>query len=122
MSSIEHILENVLDRTYLDKIFYWLERSFDPNYLVYNKREDNITIYTEMAVEVVEFCCLLLKGRSNESTKILIAFNLEVLSTAWDEMNPCAVSRRQKAKTVVELRRNKDAKVKAGVEMLSSGQ
>ena len=36
-------------------------------------------------------------------------------------MNPWAVSCRKK-KTVVELRRNKDIEVKAGVEMLSSGQ
>ena len=34
-----------------------------------------------MAVEVVEFCRLL-KGRTNELTKILIVFNLEVLITA----------------------------------------
>ena len=41
-----------------------------------------------MAVEVVEFCCLLaelglgLEGRTNELMKILIVFNLEVLNTA----------------------------------------
>ena len=64
---------------------------------------------------------VILKGRKNELTKILIVFNLKVLLTAWDERNLCGVSRRKK-KTVVELRRNKDAEVKAGAEMLSSGQ
>ena len=50
----------------------------------YNMKADDITIHTKMAVEVVEFCCLLLyqKEETNESTKILIVFNLEVLITA----------------------------------------
>ncbi len=55
---------------------------------------------------------IILKGRTNELTKILIVFNLEVLITACD----------RKKKKVVELRRNKDAEVRADVEMLSSGQ
>ena len=45
--------------------------------------------------------------------KILTVFNLEVLLTAWDQRNPCAVSRRKK-KTVVNDR--------AGIKMLSSKQ
>ena len=56
---------------------------------------------------------VILKGRTNELTKILIVFNLEVLLTAWDERNPCAVSRR-KRKTVVNDR--------AGIKTLSLGQ
>ena len=35
---------------------------------------------------------VILKGRTNESTKILLVFNLKVLITAWDKKNPCAVS------------------------------
>ena len=58
----------------------------------YNDREDDINIYAKMAVEVVEFCC----QRTNELTKIFIVFNLEVLITAWDKKNPCAVSSRKK--------------------------
>ena len=56
---------------------------------------------------------VILKGRMNELTKILIVFNLEVLLTVWDERNPCAVSCRKK-KTVVNDR--------AGIKTLSSGQ
>ena len=64
----------------------------------YNTRADNITIYTKMAVWG---CWVLLprvisKGRTNELTKILIVFNLEVLITAWNERNPCAVNHRKK--------------------------
>ena len=66
------------------------------------------------------FPLVLLKGRINELTKIVIVFNLEVLLTTSDEENPCAVSRGKK--TVVVLRRKKDAEFKAGVDMLSSGQ
>ena len=55
---------------------------------------------------------VILKGRTNKLTKILIVFNLEVLWTAWDERNPCAVSRRKK--TVVNDR--------VGIKTLSSGQ
>ena len=90
----------------------------------HNMRADNITIYTRNG----SWGCRILlplvisQGRTNELMKILIVFNLEVLLTAWDERNPCAVSRR-KNKTVVELRRNKKTlKSKAGVEVLSSGQ
>ena len=43
---------------------------------------------------------VILNGRTNELTKILRVFDSEVLLTAWDEENPCAVSRRKK-KTVM---------------------
>ena len=33
---------------------------------IYNRRADNITIYTKMAVEVVEFCCLLLYKKEEQ--------------------------------------------------------
>ena len=47
-------------------------------------RVDNITIYTKMTVEScrVMLPLVILKGRTNELTKILIVFNLEVSLTA----------------------------------------
>ena len=74
---------------------------------------------------------VILKGRTNELTKILIVFNLEVLLTAWDKKKPLCCKSQKEKKKVVKLRRkkvaecqsmNKVALVKAGVEMLSLGQ
>ena len=50
-----------------------------------------------------------------------MVFSLEVLITAWDKRNPCALSRRKK-KTVIELRRNKDAGVGTEIKMLKLKQ
>ena len=52
----------------------------------------------------------------------MIVFNLEVLLTAWDERNNCAVSHRRKRTGCKWKSRNWYAEVKAGAETLSSRQ
>ena len=65
---------------------------------LYNMREVNITTWYKNGSWGCRALLLpvILKGITNELTKILIVFDLEVLLTAWDKRNPCAVNRRKR--------------------------
>ena len=90
-------------------------------------RAEHITIYTKNGSWGcrVLLPLVILKGRKNELTKILIDFNLEVLITAWDKKKPlcCKLQEEvEKEKIRWSQIRGWDAVVRTGIKMLKSKQ